>query len=257
MVDDPAGVLGVLEPRTRTLGLVLIVVDLIFGVAIFGTGLVSDLGRDAFLVAVGVVGVLLLVSTICIYRIEMAVQRSEGGVTPSAGTPSSTQLDALINGALQTVCRAASLPQTPESAGLRAFIFQSDGARIICRYFWAANPTQEEVGRTQFLLDERTAAEVAVVRCVTDGKLTRMDIRPLSSEVAAQASGSVEDELSYVLAVPIRSEDGRIWGTVDFDTSTDAGCELLSSQISDAAMHQLARLLQVALGLREPNPARA
>jgi len=59
----------------------------------------------------------------------------------------------------------------------------------------------------------------------------------------------VSDELSFVLAAPIHKEDGEVWGTVDFDTETPVGRELLSTEVSDVVMFQLANHLKSIVSL--------
>jgi hypothetical protein len=48
-----------------------------------------------------------------------------------------------------------------------------------------------------------------------------------------------------VLAAPIYTEDNNVWGIVDFDTKTAGGQALLSNEVSDQVMIQLARHLRV------------
>ncbi len=61
--------------------------------------------------------------------------------------------------------------------------------------------------------------------------------------------GEISSELSFVLAAPIFNEDGSVWGTVDFDASTEAAQAFLSDEVSDAAVFQLARHLQIIFSL--------
>jgi predicted nucleotide-binding protein len=65
---------------------------------------------------------------------------ANGGVTSSPRTPDTEVLNNLVNGALQTVCRAVSVPQTPESAKLRVFIFKKLGDQLVCSHYWSPNP---------------------------------------------------------------------------------------------------------------------
>lgn len=241
--------LSSLNERTRTIGLLLLVVDSIFGAGILVGAASSNLSSTEFVISVVVLGVVLLGSLLAITRIELAAAGAPSGVSPSPLTPSTALLDELVNGALQMVCRATSLPQTPESAKLRAFIFRLEGDQLVCRYYWSPNPTQEEVGRTRFAATPEVASEVAVVRCALSHKITRTPVLPLSNAVATETEGGVAADLTFVLAAPILARDGSVWGTVDFDTSTDTGEALLSTEVSDAAMYQLSQHIQVIFRL--------
>lgn len=240
-----------LNERTRTIGLLLLVVDTIFGAGLFAGAASSTLSPTEFIIAIGVLGVVLVASLVAITKIELVAARAGLGVSPSPLTPSTDLLDQLINGVLQTVCRATSLPQTPESAKLRVFIFRLEGGdQLVCRYYWSPNPTREEVGTTRFTVSEEVAREVAVVRSVLSRKITRTPVRPPSELVKSETQDAIKKDLTFVLAQPIFSDDGSVWGTVDFDTSTETGQALLSTDVSDAAMFQLSQHLQVIFSLQ-------
>ena len=167
-----------------------------------------------------------------------------GEMRPSQLTPDSPLLNQLINSAIQTVCRAVALPQTPEASKIRVFIFRKEGDRLVCSHYWAPNPVKELVGRLRFDITPDVAKRVAVVRCVINEEITRTKVSPLP-EGLQSTSGEITDELSFVLAAPIFSADRSIWGTVDFDASTEAAKTFLSDEVSDAAMFQLAQHLQI------------
>jgi hypothetical protein len=240
--------LSSLSERTRTIGFLLVVTDSIFGACIFAGAISARLTDLEFTAAVVTLGVILVGSVVAITIIEKAAS-AQPGVTPSGRTPSNPMLNTLINGTLEMVCRATSLPQTPESARLRAFIFKVEGQQLVCRYFWAPNPTKEQVGITSFSLHGDESKEYVVVQCANSGEITRSPVRPLSAEAQASSTGPVDENLKFVLAAPIFQEDKRVWGTIDFDASTDTGESLLSTDISDAAMFQLAQYLQVLFSL--------
>jgi hypothetical protein len=61
------------------------------------------------------------------------------------------------------------------------------------------------------------------------------------------AAGEVDPNLKFVLAAPILAPNGDTWGTVDFDTTTETGEALLSTDVSKSAIYQLARHLQVII----------
>jgi hypothetical protein len=168
---------------------------------------------------------------------------------PSFLTPDSPLLNQLINSAIQTVCRAIALPQTAEASRIRVFIFRKESDQLVCTHYWAPNPVREMVGRLRFSINSDVARRVAVVRCVISEEITRTEVSPLPKGPHGMGEG-ISDELSFVLAAPIRNPDGTIWGTVDFDASTEAAQKLLSDEVSNAAMLQLAQHLQIIFSMR-------
>jgi hypothetical protein len=142
------------------------------------------------------------------------------------------------------VCRAVSLPETPQSAKLRVFIFKREDDWLVCRYHWSQDPVREQVGKLRFQMTAENAERVAVVRAFRDERICRTTISPLPKD-ARGVTGDVDDNLTFVLAAPILDAKGTLWGTVDFDAATEKGKALLSTEVSDAVMHQLARHLQV------------
>jgi hypothetical protein len=254
--STPAGdegvraILKIFGPRTRALSWVLFLVYLVFGVSIFSSTTVGHLSSTAFIVTVICATVVLIVGLIAISKIEIMVERGDQDekrlvLRPSSETPDSALLNGLVNSTLEAICRAASLPDDPKEAGMRAFIFRVEGDQLVCRYYWAQNPTSEAVGVTSFPLTREAAKEVVVVDCVLSKGTKRTAVQPLSSSLS-QEKGRVESDLNYVLAAPIWNESmTEVWGTVDFDTSNRLGCERLSSPGADAAIFQLTKHLQV------------
>jgi hypothetical protein len=168
---------------------------------------------------------------------------------PSPLTPDSPILKALIYSSLETVCRAVSLPQTPQVAKIRVFIFKKENDWLLCRYQWSQDPVCEQVGKLRFQISTEIAREVAVVRAVLDERICRTPVEPLPPSKPV-VTGDVDDRLNFVLAAPIFDDAGAVWGTVDFDASTESGKALLSTEVSDAVMHQLAKHLKVVFQLR-------
>jgi Predicted nucleotide-binding protein containing TIR-like domain len=164
----------------------------------------------------------------------------------------SVELYALIENSLETVCRAMSVPTTPEQASLRAFIFRKEGDELVCRYFWDPNPSDEEVGRTRFEIKKEAASRIVVVRCYLDNAMRRTerstedDVKPLPAGFK-EAKGKVKPSLRYVLAAPIRDRDERIWGVVDFDASNETGKALLQNEFSNTVIMRLATHLSSVL----------
>jgi hypothetical protein len=223
-------------------------------VSIFSAGVVSHVSDSAFEVAVIGVVVLLFASVVAITVVELTVERNTqraGILKRSSKTPSSDVLDALVNSTLEMICRATSLPLAPDQARVRAFIFKREGDELVCRYYWALNPTSEKVGVTKFPLTEEAAQKVAVVRCALDRNITRTPVSPLPAELEKAASDSVEQDLTFVLAAPILDQKQQVWGTIDFDTSNNVGKERLSTPLADAAIFQLTQHLQVMFSLRD------
>lgn len=168
---------------------------------------------------------------------------------PSPLTPDSPILTALIDSSLETVCRAVSLPQTPQAAKIRVFIFKKEIDWLVCRYQWSQDPVCEQVGKLRFQISTEIAKDVAVVRAVLDERICRTPVAQLPP-CKPGVKGDVDDRLNFVLAAPIFDDKGAVWGTVDFDASTESGKALLSTEVSDAVMHQLAKHLKVVFQLQ-------
>lgn len=160
-----------------------------------------------------------------------------GGLVASERTPYYPLIDQLIEGAIQVVCRAVSVPQTPESAKLRAFIFRQIDTELICTHYWSPNPVREMVG-LRFPLTDEFAEHVAVVQAARANQIVRRTVEPLPSQFAMT---QLDPNIRFVLAAPITSTQGEIWGVVDFDSGNDIGMALLNSEVSDATMYQLSK----------------
>jgi predicted nucleotide-binding protein len=164
-------------------------------------------------------------------------------------------LNMAVQHSLETVCRAMGMPSSPEEATLRLFIFRKEGDELVCRHFWDPNPSDEEVGITRFRIDDETATEVIVVRCFRDRQISRTareeegqggNVHSLAEDFKGVA-GKINPDLRYVLAAPIRNEDGSIWGVVDFDASNEIGTRLLQTNLARTVMTSLVRQLRFVL----------
>ncbi|MCK9200617.1 MAG: hypothetical protein M0P59_15035 [Gallionella sp.] len=239
-------ILAKVNTKTKVLGLIALVAEGLF------LGALTILREERLLFALYACAAILLVTIIGIVIIEVTETRTfkpdANRLTPSPLTPRSSFLDDVINSSIQTVCRAVSLPQTPQSAKLRVFIFRKKGSQLICSHYWSQDPVTEQVGKLRFDLTSEVAKKVAVVRAATDEKICRTSVEPIP-ENAQGITGDVSDELKFVLAAPIKDGEGNIWGTVDFDTSSDTGKALLSTEVSDAVMFQLAKHLSIIFAL--------
>ena len=169
----------------------------------------------------------------------------------------SRSLDQTVETALETVCRAMSVPVTPERATLRTFIFRRENNELVCRHFWDPNPSEEKVGTTRFPIDRETATEIAVVRCLLDHETRSMhDTRAEGSPVRRLpkgfkgVKGKIKPSIRYVLPAPIWSDDGSIWGGVDFDASSASGKKLLQTEVAKSVMMRLARHLRSLVAAR-------
>lgn len=168
---------------------------------------------------------------------------------PSPLTPQSPILDALIQSSLETVCRAVSLPETPQTGRIRVFIFRKEADWLVCRYYWSQDPVREQVGKLRFQITAENAERVAVVRAFRDERICRTQVTLLPTHSHGVA-GDVDDSLMFVLAAPIFDSKSAAWGTIDFDTATDNGKALLSTDVSDAVIHQLAKHLQIVFSIQ-------
>ena len=239
-------ILGIVNTKTKVLALVLLVAGGLFSASL------AVLRGQQLLFALFACAVILLVTIIGIVVMEVTEARATGAnrnrLTPSRGTPRSEFLTELINTAIQTVCRAVSLPRTPQAARLRVFIFRKDGNQLVCSHYWSQDPVTEQVGKLRFDLNSEVAKRVAVVRAALDNHICRTAVEPLPPGLTG-AAGDVADNLSFVLAAPIQDSKGEVWGTVDFDAASDDGKAVLSTEASNAVMFQLARHLSVIFGL--------
>lgn len=241
-------ILAVLDTRTKVLGLISLIAEALF------LGSIFTLPKNHIIFALLICAVILIVTIIGIVIIEKSVTLKGipkvAELKPSPLTPDSKLIKDLIDSAIHAMCRAVSLPQTPEIAKLRVFIFCKKGDQLICTHYWAPNPIKEMVGKLKFDINSEVAKRVAVVRAVIDASITRTEVKPLPPDFKG-LYGEIADDLSFVLAAPIYTHKGEIWGTTDFDAGNEIGKQLLSSEVSDAAMYQLSQHLKQILSLPE------
>ncbi|MGH9406862.1 MAG: TIR domain-containing protein [Terriglobia bacterium] len=164
-------------------------------------------------------------------------------------TSSPSALDAAIGYSLQAICRAMSVPVTPEKASLRVFIFRKEGEQLVCRHYWDPNPSDEAVGITRLRISEVCAKRLVVVRCLRENapkneevKTVRSPVRPLPKGSPC-VQGEIRANLRYVLAAPIRDLDKNAWGVVNFDASNELGRKLLQKEAAKTVMVGLANYL--------------
>jgi len=250
--ESRVGILSTIDTKTKVLALIALIAEALF------LGSLTVLPSDQTLYALITCAAILVVTIIGIVIVEIAETRISSTTShqliPSPLTPRSEFLNELINSAIQTVCRAVSLPRTPQDAKLRVFIFRKEGSQLICSHYWSQDPVKEQVGKLRFELNSEVAKKVAVVRAAVDEKICRTPVAPLPKG-APGITGDVADDLRFVLAAPIKRNDGNIWGTVDFDTASEEGQALLSTEVSNAVMFQVARHLQVIFSLSDERHA--
>lgn len=185
-----------------------------------------------------------------IHRYQVKTNAS-ATIQPSPLTPDSRILSRLMQGAIETVCRGVSVPQTPETADLRAFIFQLKGGELVCSHYWAPNPVQEEVGITKFSLRPELVDKIVVVDAALNQKTCRTPVVPIPEKTDG-VEGGIDPELNFVLATPILNKDKSLWGVVDFDSGNEIGKALLQTTVSDSVMFHLADHLRLIFSLAEP-----
>jgi hypothetical protein len=99
-------------------------------------------------------------------------------------------VDQAVENALETVCRALSVPVIPEQATLRAFILRKEDSQLVCTHFYDPNPSEEKVGM-RFSIDAKTAERVQVVKCLLEAESSRTS----DASVAIDAHGSLVEPL--------------------------------------------------------------
>lgn len=242
------GILSAVDTKTKLLALIALVAE-----ALFASSL-AVLKADQALYALITCAVILAFTIIGIVIMEKSeidtTVSTPGQLIPSPSTPSSEFLNELINSAIQTVCRAISLPNTPQGTKLRVFIFRKEGNILVCSHFWSQDPVKEQVGKLRFEITSEVAEKVAVVRAVIDERICRTEVRTMPKGTHG-VTGDVADNLRFVLAAPIKRNDGTIWGTIDFDAASPEGQELLSTEVSNSVMYQVACHLQVIFSLSD------
>ncbi|MEL6560490.1 MAG: nucleotide-binding protein [Bacteroidota bacterium] len=181
---------------------------------------------------------------------NLGIRNTPQDVQASKRTPDTLMLNSMVNGALETVCRAVSVPSNPHDARIRVFIFRKVNRELICSHFWSLNPTEEMVGKLKFDMDKEPDKSTAVVLAATEGKGIRKRIDP-SKQKELSKQKTVADNLKIVLAAPISDSNGNIWGVVDFDTSNEKGEEILNTEEADGAIFQLTKHLKLIFSLDE------
>jgi hypothetical protein len=158
----------------------------------------------------------------------------------------------LIEGSLETTCRALSVPSNATETAIRAFVFQheAESNKLICTHCWSAEPTQGLESVTDFPKSDRFA-QYAIWRAFESAKPVLQEVDP-EQQVKTATEKGVDSGLNQVLAAPIHI-NGRIWGVIDFDTKTEKGSIILRSKFAAETLIALAEHVGKILSLKSEN----
>ncbi|MBD2754311.1 TIR domain-containing protein [Spirosoma validum] len=152
----------------------------------------------------------------------------------------------LVQSALQLVSKALTAPVDINVSKLRAFIFKKEDSILVCTHFWAPYPVIEVVGDLKFDINPLTVEQVAVVKAANKKRVIGVPVSPLSTEIDG-VEGDVDEGLCFVLAAPILGPRGEVWGTVDFDASSEEGANLLRQPMAQNVIFELGKHLYMTL----------
>ncbi len=148
----------------------------------------------------------------------------------------------LIDKALMIVSHGLTSCLDPDVRKLRAFIFIKEGNQLICTHYWSPYPVSEVVGELTFEINSETQKQVAVVKAAVKKRVCAFSVEVLPENIAG-VSGEIDHELSFIVAAPILSPEGKVWGTVDFDASSRETEEILRRPIVQHVLFELGKLL--------------
>lgn len=134
-------------------------------------------------------------------------------------------MDGFVRNLLSTFCQALSSPFTPEEAKLRAFIFKKDANKLTCVNLWSPYKSSEGVG-INFEINSETEKQVAIVMAAQRKETVGVSVSVLPQNLDG-VHGHIDRELCFILAAPILSPLGEVWGIVDIDASNDRGENIL------------------------------
>jgi len=242
-------IIGAVTTEIKLLALVVLVLETSYGITF---AVIENNYRIYVFVGNSVLLLILIVGLLIIVNRKAKSTSNGRAIQPSPQTPRDLVVEDLVNTAINAVCRAASLPHSPGTAGLRVFIFKHENGQLVCTHFYSADPTREEVGQTRFSVNAETANTIAVVQAFLDKQVTRKNL-DVTGEGQPGVYGMISPKLKMVLASPIMSKDGTVWGTVDFDAATESGVHQLTSEMADATIHALAVHLTPLLASTDPS----
>jgi hypothetical protein len=156
------------------------------------------------------------------------------------------KIQLLVHSALKNVCSALSSPTSAEEAMLRAFVFKKTDQTLVCTHAWSPYSFKEVVGQLMFAINSETEKQVAVVKAAVHKEVFGSPISVLPGNLEG-VEGNVDENLCFVLAAPILSPDGEVWGTVDFDASCKTGENILTKNMSKSILFELGKQLYLTL----------
>jgi hypothetical protein len=135
---------------------------------------------------------------------------------------------------------AVGLPQPQDDAKFGVFVFRHRENQLVCEYDWpAGRPEGKDV---RFDLTRADDDKVVVVRAFRKATAVGARVRQLPKN-SGGVSGNISTSIQYVLASPIRTTNGMLWGTVDIDASSDQAQAVLESNMALRSINLLARHL--------------
>jgi CAP12/Pycsar effector protein, TIR domain len=152
---------------------------------------------------------------------------------------------------LELTTRAACLPSLPMRTDIRVFLFRVEGEELVCRQSWSDSETREDVGVLTF--HPKRHKDVSVVKAWRTRKPQADTLRPAPQKKLAKDTG-VDPQLRFILAAPV-FVDRKVWGVVDFDTSSAMGTKVLSSKAAQTVAVYLAREIGKAVATRTVSSA--
>ena len=155
----------------------------------------------------------------------------------------------LIDRALMIVSHGLMSCLHPDVRKLRAFIFMKQGSQLICTHYWSPYQVSEVVGELAFEINQETQKQVAVVKAAVRKRVCAVSVSVLPEDIAG-VSGEIDHDLSFIVAAPILSPEGKVWGTVDFDASSQETEEILRRPIVHHVLFELGKLLYPMLTAR-------
>lgn len=244
--------------RTQLLALITLIGEALFIFFWFNNEPDSENGVSKLSILLAALS-FLIISLLSIVYLELKENNTVLEPTGETEGKSPDFLENLIEGALEAICLAVSLPQNAIDLGLRVFIFKKENDDLVCRYAWASQTTEEVVGKLRFRISDQSSREIAVVQSAMNRSIEKRAILPLTDELknSGQIQGKVDKDLKYVIATPIYKEIDNnnnglpLWGIVDFDTTTEFGKKILQEKTSEAALFKLAALLSKLFELEE------
>jgi hypothetical protein len=162
--------------------------------------------------------------------------------TSAKAQVTSTQKKDLIDKTLMVVSRSLINCLHEDVHKLRAFVFRKEDNHLVCTNYWAPYQIEEVVGELSFEINAETEKQVAVVKAAVKRQVCAVSVTVLPEHLDG-VHGKVDPELCFILAAPILSPSGQVWGTVDFDASSKEAEMILKKRSIQNAVFELGRIL--------------